>query len=159
MPFIRRTLKAALWGVPGPVVAAILIAVAWAWFCYHSQAPVGSFEKTLPRMAQCWWVMLAEAICGVAFGFLYSLARSRIVLTNGKWGTFSGAVVGAYFWGLPAIPFLMAGETAAILFWIYQWTSFHHALAVLAAFIAHVLGGAIAGFHVEYYLLHGREPD
>ncbi len=156
MPFIRRTLKAAFWGVPGPAVVGSLMASAIYGAAYlHLKLNPGG-KNLRPEILALAAVPLAEAGLGVVYG----LMRACVTSFDGKWRNLNlihGAMIGTCVWCVVGSPFLAIGALVAVL----SSLDGHLDLSALAVgmCLGHVACGAIAGFHVEYYLLHGREPE
>jgi hypothetical protein len=153
MPFIRRTLKAAFWGVPGPAIVGSLVAFAIGYTEYLNRHDNHDFENDWP------WLGLIPA-GEAAIGSLYGLMRACVTAFDGKWRHLNlvhGAFFGAVAWAMVGIPLLLFSAVVAIFGMAYG----NYGLVAIAAGICvlHLACGAIAGFHVEYYLLHGREPE
>lgn len=147
---IRRTLIAGLWGVPGPVFASA-IGITVVITCWNWPARVQVIEDRAVRTANQWCeVLAAEAAAGFLFGaFRCALtARDDARSLPSPW---RGASVGAVIWTLLALPVVCMGSLLAL----YAFSRGLRWPAVLMAVVAvaHALGGAIAGFHVDYFLL------
>jgi hypothetical protein len=151
MPSARRTLCAGLWGVPGPANVVIHIALAVGLYPYESFS-----LTTLKQAAHYWPIPLAEAI----MGFIYGVMRSTFTASDAKWfalnlrrGTMLGAFVGSVV-GAPLLLMVTSGLGLSFAFVP------PHVLAdlglILGVCVGQAFGGAVAGFHVEYYLLRGR---
>jgi hypothetical protein len=159
MPFIRRTLKAALWGVPGPAIVGCMIALGIGLYGYcHLH-----LEHDASNTAAAWpWLGLIP-ITESVIGLIYGVMRRAATAFDGKWrylNLIHGALIGTCVWSVLASPLLAYGALVAALSAAlsldWHLDLFGLALGVCAG---HVACGAVAGFHVEYYLLHGRERE
>jgi hypothetical protein len=153
MPFIGRTICAALWGVPGPVIVGILIPVACEMWRMPDEL---SYLSLFNRVAVLWPVPFAEG----AIGLIYGLMRRFYTAFDGNWRRLEiteGTLIGGFVWFIIGLPFV-----ALMLFCAILGSMFAHGIDVglfgliTGVYLGHILGGAIAGFHVEYYLLRGR---
>ena len=141
---IRRTLIAGLWGVPGPILAALAVAAVFEVFQYQWQrgleAVVGSLSNNIAYYA-C--IIIGEAVLGFGFGAV----RSCDPPSSLRQGVQGGAVI----WAAAGVPIILVGLRLVELF---PLAIFEVLVPTVAIYLAHVVGGAIAGFHVEFYLLH-----
>ena len=159
MPSIRRTLKAALWGVPGPAIVGCMIAgaIAFAAYYYRRLNHLGDDSPTVS--AEALWLGLIPA-AESTIGAVYGLMRRANTAFNGGWRRLNlvhGALIDTCVWGIVGSTILLiAAGLAAVALALDHYGDF---LLVSGLYFAHLACGAIAGFHVEYYLLHGREPD
>ncbi len=156
MPFLRRTLKAALWGVPGPAIVGSMIAVGIGFAAYSYGHLEHDFSSTAANWAWLGFIPIAEG----ALGVIYGLMRGSTIAWAGKWrhlNLIHGALMGTLIWCFAGGPYLIIAAFAAVIALGYQ----RHDIfgMVLGISLGHVFAGAIAGFHVEYYLLHGRERE
>lgn len=175
MPPIRRTLLAALWGMPGPVIAGCLIALALSYANARSGIRPGvsgaiSILTVEPGPESprfwlglaidatfFWWLPVGEGLAGALYGLSRSLAvgRDYDVLNLKRTAGMCSTIWILLGW-LPF--FLLVGGVGR------AWgICSSDPLALLdigvASYGLHVFGGAIAGFHVEHFLLRSHEPE
>jgi hypothetical protein len=147
-------LNAALWGVPGPVIVGCFIAIGCGAFFYpgrdHDLTAYG--RETLGLGL----IPLAEGALGVMFGLL----RGSTTAFAGKrryLNLVHGALIGTLIWCLAGGPYLIIAAFAAVIALGYGRLDLFG--LILGISLGHIFAGAIAGFHVEYYLMHGRERE
>jgi hypothetical protein len=157
MPSIRRTVKAAFWGVPGPAIVGGMMAFAIGLLAYLYREREHDFESTAAYWPWLGLIPAAEA----AMGAVYGLVRGSALALDGQWrqhtNLANAALTGAVVWALVSSPLLALLGSAAIFMLFLGGFEFFLVLSGLC--ILHLACGAIAGFHVEHYLLHGREPE
>jgi hypothetical protein len=153
LPLIRRMFFAGLVGAPVPVIIGIVIAVGFGFF--DTQRGAGGaayFLAALENAAKSWPLPLAEGVLGVVYG--------AVAVFDGEGqapNLTRGTILGAFFLFMFGFPFIFwSWALIAMLGVTFVPLRIGDALVerqmfATAAFFAHVLGGAVAGFHVERY--------
>src|SRR5262245_55997628 len=153
MSLIRRTIVAGMWGVPGPVIASA-VGIAVILVCWNGGAGSHEILARALRSARLWCAILAaEAVLGI----LYGVNRCAFIAYDDEWRSINpaqGAMAGAFVWALVLSPFLFMGTLAVCYVLTRGWYGLVGMIAV--ALVTHILGGAVAGFHVDFYLTRGR---
>jgi hypothetical protein len=141
MPYLRHTIIAALWGVPGPALTGCVIVFVWTWSSTWWDADGSPHMLTiLDSLAAGWPLLVFEVVNGLAYGaircgYVADGNRRRVDLRD-------GIELGGTAWLVLSAP-LLACTSSGLIF---------------ATVALHAYGGAIAGLHVEYYLLRGEQP-
>lgn len=140
METLRNIVIPVLWGMPGPAFMAVLVAL-FAEPDYNWEAGLDSFIlSALDRIRLQQVLVLCEALLGL----FYAMTRLPVQPTT----VVQGLKSGSFFFFAFGFPLFIL----AVLFKA-NFGKLHELLFVVFVFLAHVVGGAIAGFHVEYFLL------
>ncbi len=144
---ILTALLAGLCGVPGPVIAIVLIAIVNDYrYPWHDEL-VAVVLAMLRRVLDAWPFAIGEAIFGFMFGLMLFFAETPPTYRRGM-------LLGAVSWFIIGFPFVVIAIHNT-----WSQNDLIRVFAVLGAYLVHIFGGAIAGFHVEYFLLRGRSND
>lgn len=156
MPSPRRIILASLCGLPAPSLAGILIALTWGWFAGWLGGERDFTCAALAHgLAAYWAIPMLEAGLGLAYGLV------RCVIYDGNRHLLTlraGMIRGAFVWLCPTIPILLIAIYGCAACYLAPFLISVQALGLMLGSIAiHLLAGALAGLHVEYYLLHSRD--
>lgn len=141
---ILTALLAGLCGVPGPVIAVVLIAIVNDYrYPWHDEL-VAVVLAMIRRALDAWPFFIVEAIFGFMFGLMLFFAETPPTIRRGM-------LLGSVSWFIIGFPFVVITIQN-----IWSQNDLIRILSVFGAYLVHIFGGAIAGYHVEYFLLRKR---
>jgi hypothetical protein len=140
MQRIRTIVMAAICGIPGPAIITALTLVAYGAFGHDWGVGISGFvQVAFAKIQRHFLQVIVESLLGMTYGAMRGFFEPPAL------SLLRGTILGAFIWLLIGFPFFMVIHPGS--------PPPSHAFGL---YCEHVAAGAIAGMHVEYFLLRTR---
>lgn len=151
---LARCIFAALWALPGPILVGVCLAIVigpWGYYDWSGLVPPIETAIKNVSVSSAWFCLQ------VPLAIVYGAVRAMFGPLHWQ----RGGVFGGLVWAGVGTAVFVIGLAARNRFYFGDITSpgdrptpiESQALHIYVRYLGHVVAGAVAGFHVEHYLL------